>query len=359
MKKILFYIPSLSPAGGIERVLSTIANKLSDKYHVTILTKDGCDSFYTLNKSVKLRSLNIPLVLNMNSKFQRIISYGINTIASIRKIRSFFCGDEVYDYIYITHPTSQLELILANVDSNKIVISEHGAASNYNIMYRVIKRLTYRRCHAYCVPTKMDFELYRKYGYPVIYTPHYKPILKYKLVDFNSRVVLNIGRLTPDKNQFELIRIWASISEEIRDGWILKIVGTGELAQELQDFIVSHGLSHSILIEAPMKNVEEVYASASIFALTSRSEGFGMVLLEAAGFGLPLIAFDCPSGPRDIINDKNGYLIPDGNAQLYKERLSQMMMENALKIKLGIGAKDFSDGWSDDYITGIWRRVFS
>ena len=52
-----------------------------------------------------------------------------------------------------------------------------------------------------------------------------------------------------------------------------------------------------------------------------------MVLLEAAGFGLPLIAFDCPSGPRDIINDKNGYLIPDGNAQLYKERLSQMMME--------------------------------
>ena len=83
-------------------------------------------------------------------------------------------------------------------------------------------------------------------------------------MDFNSRVVLNIGRLTPDKNQFELIRIWASISEEIRDGWILKIVGTGELAQELQDFIVSHGLSHSILIEAPMKNVEEVYASASI-----------------------------------------------------------------------------------------------
>ena len=96
MKKVLFYIPSLSPAGGIERVLSTIANKLSDNYDVTILTKDGCDPFYTLSKSVKLRSLNIPLVLDMNSKFKRIISYGINTIASIRKLRSFFCSDEVY-----------------------------------------------------------------------------------------------------------------------------------------------------------------------------------------------------------------------------------------------------------------------
>ncbi|MFM5138606.1 glycosyltransferase family 4 protein [Aeromonas rivipollensis] len=359
MKKVLFYIPSLSPAGGIERVLSTIANKLSDNYDVTILTKDGCDPFYTLSKSVKLRSLNIPLVLDMNSKFKRIISYGINTIASIRKLRSFFCSDEVYDYIYITHPTSHLELICANVDFNKIVISEHGAASNYNVVYRAIKNLTYRRCHAYCVPTKMDFELYRKYGYPVVYTPHYKPILKYKTVDFNSRVVLNIGRFTPDKNQLELIRIWASISEEIREGWVLKIIGTGELVQELQNFIVSNGLSSSILIEPPMKNVEDVYASASIFALTSRSEGFGMVLLEAAGFGLPLIAFNCPSGPRDIINNENGYLIPEGNIQLYKERLSQMMMDSELKIRLGIGAKHFSDGWSDDYITEIWRRVFS
>lgn len=359
MKKILFYLPSLSPAGGIERVVSTIANKLSGNYRITILTKDNLSSFYTLDESIKIRSLNVSLILNMNSKLQRIMSYGVNVFASIVKLREFFKSEDDFDFIYITHPVSHLELLLASVCHNKIVISEHGASNNYNVIYRAIKRLTYKKCHAYCVPTKLDVVYYRRFGYPVVYSPHYRPTLRYRHADLDARVVLNIGRFTPDKDQLTLIKIWHSISQDIKDGWVLKIIGTGELELELRDYVSHHGLESSISIESPKHDVEEFYEAASIFALTSRSEGFGMVLLEAAGFGLPLIAFDCPSGPRDIVNNENGFLIPEGDLLTYEDRLSQMMVERDFLRKLSSGSLHLSDKWSDYNITKIWEKVFS
>ena len=357
MKKILFYVPSLSPSGGIERVVTTIANKLSMEFNVTILTKDTKISFYELDDNIELASLNYPFTLNMTSRLQRIVTQVLSVFNCSIKIRAYLKRNN-FDYVYVTHPLSHFELLLAGYNYKKLVISEHGSHKNYNYVYRVIKRLTYRWCKAYCVPTKLDCTYYENLEFPVVYTPHYRPKLKYVKSNLKHRVVLNIGRFTSDKKQLDLLKIWSSISEINRYGWKLHLVGDGELKGELLRFIEEEGLSDSVKILPPIQCVDKYYKESSIFALTSSSEGFGMVLLEAAGFGLPLISFDCPSGPRDIITINNGFLVNINDHNEYQDKLIKMMSNRELLCDLGDGAYRTANSWTDDNITYIWQGIF-
>lgn len=353
MKSILFYLPSLSPSGGIERVVSTIANELCEKFEVTVLTQDSCYSYYYLDPRVKIITMGMYHELDMNNKLSRVLSQIKNLRYSVKWLSTFFSLNN-YDYIYITHPISQIQLLFSGVNKNKIVISEHGASNNYNKFYRILKKLTYNKCKYYCVPTRYDFEYYSRFDFPVRYTPHYKPDLNYSNANINSKVVLNIGRYTNDKQQLELLNIWSNIPKNIRTGWTLKIVGNGELKKELSEFIKNHNLSESTILLEPRKDIEIYYKNASIFALTSRSEGFGMVLLEAAGFGIPLIAYDCPAGPRDIINKNNGYLIKVDDTNSYTKYLVDMMSNQKILESLSIGSVKLSSDWSNEKITKIW-----
>ncbi|WP_318503682.1 glycosyltransferase [Photobacterium leiognathi] len=357
MKKILFYIPSLAPSGGIERVVTTIINNLYDKFEITILTNDDKEPFYSINNRVKHDFLKSYIPLDMNSRVKRVFSQFKKIYISSKKL-SVYLNDNNFDYVYITHPISHLELLLSKYDFNKIIISEHGASNNYNNIYKWIKKLTYKKCKYYCVPTKSDCEFYEKLGFPVIYTPHYRPDLNYQKANLDSKIVLNIGRYTDDKKQLRLLKIWNSIDLSVREEWKLNIVGSGELYMKLDSFINEHDLTSSVFLIEPQKDISAIYKDSAIFALTSRSEGFGMVLLEAAGFGLPLISFNCPSGPRDIINHSNGFLIENNNDELYRENLVKMMEDKNILETLSQGSKQLCLDWSNEKINRIWMEIF-
>jgi glycosyltransferase involved in cell wall biosynthesis len=99
-------------------------------------------------------------------------------------------------------------------------------------------------------------------------------------------------------------------------------------------------LENSITINKPTPNIEELYVSSSIFLLASRAEGFGLVLAEAMACGLPCISFDCPNGPRDIINNgSTGWLIPDGDIYRYVEALRQLSLDIHLRKEFGFQGK--------------------
>ncbi|MEI8596267.1 glycosyltransferase family 4 protein [Photobacterium sp. Hal280] len=355
--KILFYIPSMAPAGGIERVVSSIVNKLSGEYEITLLTKDKKESFYTINREVKTETLSCHSRLNMNNRFIRMaqIFYGI--LSSALKLKKFKKSHS-FDYIYITHPISYLECLFSGISYDKIVISEHGSHSNYNFVYKVIKSLIYKKAYSYCVPTKLDYDFYLKMGFPVRYTPHFKPELNYKYQTPKEQVVLNIGRFTEDKQQLVLLGIWKNVIEKIDGNWILKIVGTGELNDILTDYIDKNELKERVKLVKPCRNIEKIYGSSEIFALTSKSEGFGMVLLEAISFGMPVISFDCPSGPRDIINQDNGYLIQPGDTKSFENKLISLINNSNLRNELSKTALKSSEKWSDKKIVSLWKDVF-
>lgn len=358
MKKILFYFNSMTPAGGIERVISTLANHFGEFMEVTILVKDQAYSHYPLGDNIQLISLDSSLNFDMNNKMKRIAQAGINLLKSTARLKQHLVSNQ-YDLYYLAHPLNVLEFHLARGIDQQVIITEHGGINAYNIVYQKIKQWLYPKARSYVVPTSSDANNYSELGFPVTYIPHFKSSLDYVRSDLSNNVVLSIGRMTEAKRQWIMIDLWNKIVNEhhIKD-WKLHLVGDGNLYDQLSNKIVTLGLQEYVKILPPVQDVERYYRSASVFMLTSHSEGFGMVLLEAISFGLPCISYDCPSGPRDIVEDGvNGYLIPMDDFNTL-ETATTNLLTNSQKIhKLAHGAYSTSLKWNDEAILNKWKKI--
>lgn len=361
MEKIIIYCQSLAPAAGIERVVSNLANNLCEYYTIEVLTKDDKTSYFALDERVIQRSINTPLSLDMNNRLSRIYSLFFNTLRSVFRLKSFLKKSN-FDYIYVTTPLSAYEVKTAMGNKEfqkKAIISEHASKEAPNGVYQLLKKITYGKCKKLVVPTTRDTKLYKKEGFPAVYIPHHSSYNSQKKHSMNKKV-LNVGRFTNDKQQIILLQIWKMIIQEIENfDWTLAIVGTGELREELASYIERNNMSTYVSLLPPTKNINQYYSESSIFAFTSKLEGFGMVLLEAMSFGNACISFDCPSGPRDIIKDSvNGYLIPCNDIRMYKEKLCKMILDENERISMQKKALETIENWDNDQITKSWCQVF-
>lgn len=358
LKNVVVYIDSMKPSGGRERVVSNLLKDWNNAYSITLLTKDEGFSFYELPKNIIAESINSPLLLDMNNRFLRIVSVCLNMFRSIRRLRKTL-SDLKFDYIYTTTPLNSFETFLALKDaSKKLVISEHASINSFNRFYSLMKKYVYPKAYCISVPNSMDTEIYKEWGCNAIYIPH---LVTYNAVEKNaldSKTILNVGRLTADKQQSKLIEMWSKITD--KKSWQLWIVGDGEEHDRLQMLIAKLGLEESVKLFPARKNIQNIYRKASFFAFSSRCEGFGMVLLEAMSFGVPCISFDCPSGPRDVIkNDENGYLIKNGDCEKYIETLEMVMSMPEVKlISMGNQAFNTVCSWDNEKILKQWDAVF-
>lgn len=354
------YVNSLNYYGGIERVIANLSNALSEDYQITILVKDSPVSVYRLNKTISIHSINEKLELNMNSKLHRILNVPYNMIRSIIGLKKYFKSND-FDYVYTAFPINGLEVYLASKKYRKrLVASEHASYYAYNSIYKKIKEYLYPKLAFISVPTKMDTEIYKKLGYNAIYIPH---LTTYDKIENNSlleKTIINVGRLTSDKQQMMLLEIWQIVNKKIPNNeWKLQIIGSGEEEDNLQSFISSSDIKNVEMVPHTSR-IADYYSASSLFVFTSRTEGFGMVLLEAMSFGLPCISFDCPSGPRDIIDDgKNGFLISCYDKELFAEKICQYIMSNSdEKQKLGQGATRKVENWDNRAILEQWKDIF-
>lgn len=360
MKKILIYINSMNPAGGIERVVSNLSNEWVKQFNIFIVVKDNPSSFYRLDSRTSLITIDCPLKLNMKNRFSRIFSLFSNIIRVHFKLRKTIAKINP-NIIYTTNPVNSLEVcLLGKKKSKKLIISEHGSKFGYNNIYNYIKKLVYPRAFKISVPTSLDTRLYLEEGYPAVFIPHISTFSRQEKNFVCEKVILNIGRLTQDKRQIDLLRIWNEIVKEKADqGWRLKIVGRGEEKENLTNYIDANNLNNSVEILEPIKDVDQFFKMASIFAFTSQFEGFGMVLLEAMSFGVPCISFDCPSGPRDIIDDGvNGFLIEDRNHKSYKKMLVELMSNNELRENFSNQSFIKASNWENQRILNQWYELF-
>ena len=358
MKKILFYFNSMTPAGGIERVISTLANHFCEFMEVTILVKDKAYSHYPLSDKIKIVSLDSNLELDMNNKIKRIAQAGINLLQSTAKLKHFLALNQ-YDLYYLAHPLNVLEFHLARGIDKQVIITEHGGINAYNIVYKKVKQWLYPKARCYVVPTSSDAKAYSELNLPVVYIPHFKSTMNYVRSQLSNKVVLSIGRMTEAKRQWIMIDLWDKIVNEhhIKD-WQLHLVGNGNLYEQLNNKIITLGLQDYVKILPPVQDVERYYKSASVFMLTSHSEGFGMVLLEAISFGLPCISYDCPSGPRDIVeNEVNGYLIPMDDFDALELATVELLSDPEKIYKFANGAFSTSLKWNDEAVLNKWKKI--
>ena len=358
--KILFYFNSMTPAGGIERVIATLANKFVQFMDVTILVKDKAYSHYPLDERVKIISLDNEITFNMYSKLNRVFEAGKNFIGSQKKLKKVL-KENKFDYYYVAHPLNALEFHFARGIDNSVILTEHGGVDAYNTVYKKIKNWLYPKGKCYSVPTKTDTNVYRKMGFNTVYIPHFRSQLRYEKAALENKIALSVGRMTEAKRQWILIDLWDRIvnHHNIKD-WTLHLVGDGNLKETYIKKIKDLNLESYIKILPPKKEVEDYYKEASLFLLTSQSEGFGMVILEAMSFGVPCVSYDCPAGPRDMITDGlDGFLVEfDNFAELEKATL-ELINNEAKMIEFGNQAFEASKKWNDDNILAEWKKLLN
>ena len=166
-----------------------------------------------------------------------------------------------------------------------------------------------------------------------------------------------VGRLCPEKDPLRLLRLWRNIVAK-HPAWVLDIFGDGELEGVVRSEIECLGITDSVILHGHVSAMSEVYGSADILLLCSRTEGLPMVLIEAMRSGLPVVSTDCPYGPSDIIEDgETGLLVPLTNDEAFVKAVSALMTDKSLRKRMGERAKKASCKFSKDVIIHRWKKL--
>lgn len=170
----------------------------------------------------------------------------------------------------------------------------------------------------------------------------------------DSRTVLAAGRLAPVKGFDRLVDAWALIEDEFPD-WRCRIHGTGPLRGRLEKRI--RRKATTIELAGHSSDMMRDLAHAEVFAMSSRFEGLPMTLIEALTQGTPVVSFDCPRGPGEIVDEGNGRLVPDGDVPALAAALAELMADRELRTRLGVQALQDSRKYSIDQVAARWAAL--
>ena len=141
--------------------------------------------------------------------------------------------------------------------------------------------------------------------------------------------------------------------------WVLKIFGSGEKYDYVNNCIIESNLEKVIEIHEPTSDIQQEYLNSSIFVLSSRYEGLPMVLLEAMSCGLPVVSYDCKCGPKDIIKDGiDGFLVREGDIDDLARKIMLLIESEDLRKQMGTKAYQKSKLYSQETIMTKWEEVF-
>ena len=191
---------------------------------------------------------------------------------------------------------------------------------------------------------------------PVLHLPNAVPDVGGGQADPSSKVVIAVGRLTRQKGFDLLIRAWADVARKHPD-WTLRIYGTGVERPALKRLIADHRLAGRVRLMGRTDRIGDAYAQASVFVLSSRHEGLPMVILEAMSKGLPVVSFDCPTGPAEVVTDDNGILVPNGDVPGLAQALSEVMADDERRVRLGKGAQETAAKYEAATIARRWVEL--
>ncbi len=175
--------------------------------------------------------------------------------------------------------------------------------------------------------------------------------------DLSAKRIFAAGRYTAQKGYDFLIPAFAPVAAAHPE-WELKLCGRGKDTQKLRALIAEEGLEDRVILDGPTDDVPGEMAQASIYALSSRYEGFPLVLIEAMSKGMACVAFDCPTGPADIIDDhRNGLLVPARDVEGLTAALMELVSDEDLRRRCGEAALETAQGFTMAAIGPKWDEM--
>lgn len=353
--KICFLNGNLNNSGGTERVGSLIANGLSEIGHDIVMTSisGGEAPFFQLNREIKVTSLfNTP---------GRAISRAPLIISKLRKLLK----EEKIDVLIVVESMSVLFSLPATLGLPvKHICWEHFNFKNDlgKTGRRVARQLAARFCDSVVTLTERDKQYWldgTKHKNQITAIPNPCPFpVQQNSYSTNNKVVLAVGRLVEIKGYDLLLKAWIRVAEAAPD-WQLKIVGEGEERETLTQFIIDNGLSDDVELVGNTDNVAQYYEQAAIFCLSSRFEGFPMVLLETLSFGLPVVSFDCDTGPEEVLNGTGSILVDCYETKKLAEGLITLIKDADLRKSISIKSKQKALEYQTDRIINKWVELLN
>ncbi len=168
--------------------------------------------------------------------------------------------------------------------------------------------------------------------------------------------VISLGRLSFQKGYDLLIEAW-KLADDRLEGWSCDIYGNGDDAEKLRARIAQHHFRNLITVHAAIDDINTALATSSVYAMSSRFETFPMVLLEAMSHKLPIVAFDCPTGPRSIMSENDGIIVQPGDVSGFADALVTLCRESGLREKMGQNGFENVKRFSPASVMAMWEKL--
>ena len=256
-----------------------------------------------------------------------------------------------------------LNILAADLQAPGLVtvgVEQMNFASHVRHLRRAIVN-RYARLDALAVLTEQDRAAYEQAldgkAPPIWRIPNTVHDLEPPLADLSAKRIFAAGRYTSQKGFDLLIEAFIPVAARHPD-WELRICGRGIRKQELIDLIDRRGLARQVTLAGPSEDIPGEMARASIYALSSRYEGFPLVLIEAMSKGMAVVAFDCPTGPADIVDDHgNGILVPPQDVEALTAGLLEMIEDEPLRRRCASAAVETAREYTMSAVGPGWDAM--
>lgn len=354
--KLLYITNGTNGAGGLERVLSIKASYLADhyKYDVTILVLNDMhkNGFYTFSPKVQFKSIHVsgnPLAYIQSYKkgIQQMVNEIQPDVISVCDdgLKAFFLPSIIKSkakWIYERHVSKLIEL-----KENDSVLKKIKTKSKWWLMEKLAH--SYSSFVVLTDGNKKEWKSLKNLEVVANPLSFYSDISS----TCKNKTVICVGKISYQKGQDILVKAWQLVNQQFPD-WQLHLYGKENL-----EVLDTNNLSGNVHFFLPEKNIEQKYLESSIYVMSSRFEGFGMVLTEAMACGVPCVSFDCNYGPSDIIQHGiDGLIVENKNLNQLAEAIIELIEDQIKRTEMGSKAKQNVSRYNIENIAKQWDHLF-
>ena len=358
-KKILFVIEGLSLRGGLERVMADRMNALAGRGHEIVMVEvydhgDSPDAFYISPEVRRIR-----LGIRKRGLWMKPWQFH-EVMRATRRI----VDEEKPDAMTAA---ALLGVIIYGMSAyrTRMIYESHGAR-RFMPLKLMVRRME-RRVDTVVTLTTADAMEYAIARHKVV-IPNYSDISSVSSgtsgasgnpgnPGASSQTIISLGRLTPEKDFAMLLRAWHIVSKAVPTA-NLAIYGDGPERNMLERLAVQLGISGSVSLNHSVSDVEAVYSRATLLVMSSRFEGFGMVILEAMQRGVAVVSVDAPHGPRDLLGGGGG-ILTERSAQALADAIIRLLTDPDLTQRIGHDATKAAERYDKDRIISMWENVMA
>lgn len=376
---ILFVIDKMKNYAGIERILTCKMNYIyqqtPNKVYLTTYEQLAHPLPFALKDGITYQPLDVIMPQRKDTSLYKWLKAYYNARTRFKKQFYLLLKETSPDIVVSTVYSYQILDIIINTCHRlgvKTVMESHTKGETVTMAYKfkynqhLFKLFTlwdnhimksFRHCNCVVTLTKQDIPFWEKYTSRTEVIPNMLTIMPKPVSNYQTKRVISAGRYMSEKGFDMLLEAWHLLCQDFSD-WHLYIFGNGDRTKYLQ-IVSKYDMTPSVHLLPATNDIAEEFSKSSLCVMSSRYEGFGLVLAEAMSCGLPCVSFDCPYGPREIITDgEDGLLAENGNIQNLAKKMMIMMGDENLRRQMGEKAMENIRRYEPEAIMSQWINLF-